>query len=434
LLPRAVFSGVKLKIPQIILLVVLGAFLALLGFNLFSAQEPQIRKRVEHRYPVSDPQFFRSMSVLLGPPMLPGNRVDTLLNGDQIFPAMLKAIREAQRTINFETYIYWSGDVGRQFAQALSERAKAGVRVHILLDWVGSQKMDKELLEEMTRAGVDIRKYHALHWFTLDRLNNRTHRKILVTDGKVGFTGGVGIADEWSGHAQDKDHWRDTHFRLEGPAVAQMQAAFNDNWLKVSGEVLDGDDYFPAEKPMGELPAQMFSSSPDGGAESMHLMYLLSVAAASKTIDLAMAYFVPDDLALEALRAALKRGVRVRIIMPGEHTDAQSVRSASRALWGDMLEAGAEMYEYQPTMYHCKVLVVDGVWVSVGSTNFDNRSFRLNDEANLNVYDRAFAARQAADFEADLKRARRITYEEWMSRPWGEKAKERIFALLRLQL
>jgi cardiolipin synthase len=433
-LPRAVFSGVKLKVPQIILLVVLGAFLTLLGFNLFSAQETQIRQRIEHRYPVSDPQFFRSMSVLLGPPMLAGNRVDTLLNGDEIFPAMLKAIREAERTINFETYIYWSGDVGRQFAQALSERAKAGVRVHILLDWVGSQKMDKELLQEMSQAGVDIRKYHALRWFTLDRLNNRTHRKILVTDGKVGFTGGVGIADEWSGRAQDKDHWRDTHFRLEGPAVAQMQAAFDDNWVKVSGEVLDGNDYFPAAKPAGDLPAQMFSSSPDGGAESMHLMYLLSVAAASKTIDLSMAYFVPDDLALEALRAALKRGVRVRIIMPGEHTDAQSVRSASRALWGDVLEAGAEMYEYQPTMYHCKVLVVDGLWVSVGSTNFDNRSFRLNDEANLNVYDREFAARQAADFETDLKHSRRITYEEWMARPWTEKAKERIFALLRLQL
>jgi cardiolipin synthase len=198
--------------------------------------------------------------------------------------------------------------------------------------------------------------------------------------------------------------------------------------------VLDGDDYFPPSTAAGELPAQMFSSSPDGGAESMHLMYLLSVAAAEKTIDLSMAYFVPDDLALEALHAALKRGVRVRIIMPGEHTDAKAVRSASRALWGDILAAGAEIYEYQPTMYHCKVLVVDGLWVSVGSTNFDNRSFRLNDEANLNIYDRGFAARQTADFEADLERSRRITYEEWATRPWTEKAKERFFALARLQL
>jgi len=424
---------VNLTIPKIVALVCLGALLTLLGFNLFSAQETQIRRPIDHRYPVSDPQFLRSMGVLLGPPLTPGNRVDTLLNGDQIFPAMLKAIREATRSIDFETYIYWSGAVGKEFADALSERAKAGVKVHILVDWVGSQKMDEDMLQGMANAGVEIRKYHALHWFTLDRLNNRTHRKILVTDGRVGFTGGVGIADEWSGHAQDKDHWRDTHFRVEGPAVAQMQAAFNDNWVKVSGKVLDGDDYFPPQQAAGDLPAQMFSSSPDGGADSMHLMYLLSVAAATKSIDLSMAYFVPDDLALDALHAALKRGVRVRIIMPGPITDASVVRHASRALWGDILAAGAQIYEYQPTMYHCKVLVVDGLWVSVGSTNFDNRSFRLNDEANLNVYDRDFAARQTADFEADLGRSRPITFDEWNSRPWTEKAKERFYALARLQ-
>ena len=423
----------KLTIPKVLALVCLGALLTLLGFNLFSAQETQIRQRIDHRYPVSDPQFVRSMGVLLGPPLAPGNRVDTLLNGDQIFPAMLKAIREAKRSINFETYIYWSGQVGKEFADALSERAKAGVKVHILIDWVGSQKMDKDLLQGMANAGVEIRKYHALHWYTLDRLNNRTHRKILVTDGRVGFTGGVGIADEWNGHAQDKDHWRDTHFRVEGPAVAQMQAAFNDNWVKVSGQVLDGDDYFPSHQPAGDLAAQMFGSSPDGGAESMHLMYLLSVAAATKTIDLSMAYFVPDDLALDAIHAALKRGVRVRIIMPGPNTDASIVRHASRALWGEILAAGAELYEFQPTMYHCKVLVVDGLWVSVGSTNFDNRSFRLNDEANLNVYDRDFAARQTADFEADLKHSRRVTFDEWSSRPWTEKAMERFYALARMQ-
>jgi len=201
----AVFRKVKLTIPKIVALVCLGALLTLLGFNLFSAQETQVRRPIDHHYSVSDPQFLRSMGVLLGPPLAPGNRVDTLLNGDEIFPAMLKAIREARRTIDFETYIYWSGTVGKEFADALSERAKAGVKVHILVDWVGSQKMDEDLLQGMANAGVEIRKYHALHWFTLDRLNNRTHRKILVADGRVGFTGGVGIADEWTGHAQDKD-------------------------------------------------------------------------------------------------------------------------------------------------------------------------------------------------------------------------------------
>ena len=406
----------------------------LLILNLTSREEKQVRRQVEHRYGVDDPQFARSMGVLLGPGLLEGNKVDTLLNGDEIFPAMLQAIREAKRTITFETYIYWSGQVGKDFAQALAARARAGVKVHILLDWVGSQKMDEALLAEMAAAGVEIRRYHALHWYTLDRLNNRTHRKILVTDGRVGFTGGVGIADEWSGNAQDKDHWRDTHYRIEGPVVAQLQAAFLDNWLKVSGLVIHGDDYFPPQVPAGNHLAQVFKSSPDGGSESMHLMYLLSVASAKKSIDLAMAYFVPDDLALHALQDALRRGVRVRIIMPGHNIDAKTVRSASRALWGGILRAGAELYEYQPTMYHCKVLVVDGLWTSVGSTNFDNRSFRLNDEANLNVLDAEFARRQIADFERDLARSRRITLEEWENRPWTEKAKERFFALFRSQL
>ena len=421
-------------LPRVLGLLAAGAAILLLGLNLTVREEKQVRRQIDHRYGVEDPQFARSMGVLLGPGLLEGNKVDTLLNGDQIFPAMLEAIRGARRTITFETYIYWSGQVGKQFADALAERARAGVKVHILLDWVGSQKMEEALLEEMARAGVEIQRYHALHWYTLDRLNNRTHRKLLVADGRVGFTGGVGIADEWSGNAQDKDHWRDTHYRIQGPAVAHLQAAFLDNWLKVSGKVLHGDDYFPPLAPAGPHLAQMFKSSPEGGSESMHLMYLLSVASAKRTIDLAMAYFVPDDLALHAIEEALRRGVRVRIIMPGENIDAGTVRSASRALWGGILRAGAELYEYQPTMYHCKVLVVDDLWVSVGSTNFDNRSFRLNDEANLNVLDREFARRQTADFERDLQRSRRITLEEWENRPWTEKAKERFFALFRSQL
>jgi cardiolipin synthase A/B len=422
------------SIPKILLLVGLTAALTLVAVNLFSADDKRIRRKVEHQYGVADPQFIGAMGALLGPPLVQGNRTDTLVNGDRIFPAMLAAIRGAQRTITFETYIYWSGNIGKSFADALAERARAGVKVHILLDWVGSQKMDSALMAEMLNAGVQVHKYHPLTWYAIDRINNRTHRKLLVVDGVVGFTGGVGIADEWNGDAQDKDHWRDTHYRIEGPAVSQMQAAFADNWMKVSGDVLHGEAYFPPPRQVGTHLAQMFKSSIEGGAESMHLMYLLSIAAAEKSIDLSMAYFVPDDVALEALEAALKRGVKVRIIMPGDKTDAKLVRRASRALWGRILEAGAELYEFQPTMYHCKVLVVDGLWVSVGSTNFDERSFRLNDEANLNVYDAAFAARQREDFERDLARSRRITYEEWASRPWTEKAWEHAIALFGSQL
>jgi len=396
--------------------------------------EKEIRLPVRSSYAVEDAQFQRSMSTLLGPALVPGNRVDTLLDGDQIFPAMLEAIRNARRTITFETYIYWSGNVGKEFADALSERARAGVKVHILVDWVGSQKMEAALLKQMESSGAQIFKYHPPRWYNVNRLNNRTHRKILVVDGRVGFTGGVGIDDEWSGHAQDENHWRDTHYRVEGPAVAQFQAAFTDNWLKVSGAVLHGADYFPPIPPAGDLPAQMFMSSTEGGAESMHLMYLLSIAAARKSIDLSMAYFVPDALATEALVAALKRGVRVRILVPGRKTDVALVRSAGRATWGPFLQGGAEIYEYQPTMYHCKVLVVDHAWVSVGSTNFDTRSFRLNDEANLNVFDRDFALRQVHDFENDLKRSRRISYEEWASRPWTMKVEDHFLAIFNSQL
>jgi cardiolipin synthase len=413
---------------------VVATFVAtILVLNLMPSDQ-RVEHRIERLYDTSSPQMQRVMGVLLGPPIVPGNRVDVLLNGEQIFPAMLEAIRAARSTITFETYIYWSGDVGRAFADALSERSRAGVRVHVLLDWVGSQKMDEALLDQMRDAGVDIRFYRPLSWYHLARMNNRTHRKLLVVDGRVGFTGGVGIGDKWQGHAQDPEHWRDTHFRAEGPVVAQMQATFNDNWNKVTGRVLHGEAYFPRLDATGGARAQMFQSSPEGGAESMQLMYLLAITAAARTIDLASAYFVPDDLTLQTLVDALKRGVRIRILVPGPIIDTEVVRRASRANWGPLLAAGAEIHEYQPTMYHCKVLVVDGLLVSVGSTNFDTRSFRLNDEANLNVMDAAFAARQIEVFEQDLAHARRVTFDEWAARPWHEKLMEEAAELLEVQL
>ena len=421
----------RLMLP-ILATVVLTILATLIVLNLRA--EKKIAVRPVHLYPVADQQFLRSMSVLLGPPLIDGNRVETLLNGDRIFPSMLQAISGAKQTIDFETYIYWSGEIGKRFAEALAERARAGVKVNVLVDWLGSQKMDNDSIETMTQAGVDFRKSRPLHWYNLGRVNNRTHRKLLVVDGRIGFTGGVGIADNWTGSAQDPEHWRDNHYRIEGPAVAQMQAAFMDNWTKVSGAVLHGDPYFPAQKPSGQMYAQVFQSSSEGGSESMHLMYLLSIAAATKSIDLAMAYFVPDEITSGALISAMKRGVRVRLILPGKNIDAEFVRSASRAGWGPLLQAGALIYEYQPTMYHVKLLVVDGLWSSVGSTNFDARSFRLNDEANLNVYDADFARAQAETFEADLKHVQRITYEQWEARPWHEKLKERGAALFSSQL
>jgi cardiolipin synthase len=405
----------------------------LLALN-FSAGEKKVRQQLVREYSVADPQFHRAMGSLLGPGIVGGNQAVELLNGDQIFPAMLGDIKAAKTTINFETYIYWSGAIGKQFADALSERAKAGVKVHILLDWVGSAKMDEALLNEMKESGVDVRKFHKPAWYNFAKLNNRTHRKLLVVDGRVGFTGGVGIAPKWTGAGQDPEHWRDSHYRVEGPVVAQMQSTFLDNWLKASGQVLHGQAYFPELKPVGDMPAQMFSSSPTSGSENVELMYHLALTAASKTIDLSMAYFVPDEISMGILLDAMRRGVKLRLITPGEITDTETVRAASRATWGALLAAGAEIYEFQPSMYHCKVMIVDGLMVSVGSTNFDSRSFRLNDEANLNIYDAAFAARQTEVFEQDIKKSRRVTIEEWANRPLSEKFNEKLASLLNSQL
>ncbi len=396
--------------------------------------EKKVQQLVQHRFDVTDPQFRREMGVMLGPPVLTGNRVRHLRNGEEIFPAMIAAIAAARRSIAFETYIYWSGEVGQRFSDALSERARAGVQVHVTLDWVGSSKMDARLIDGMKQAGVQVERYRPLRWYNLDRINHRTHRKLLVIDGATAFTGGVGIADQWQGHAQDPGHWRDSHFLIEGPAAAQMQAAFGDNWVKMTGRVLHGPSYYPALSRHGDMDAQVFLSSPSGGSESMHLMYLMSIAAASRSIDLAAAYFVPDELTQRALLEARERGVRVRILVPGEHIDSDAVRLASKAQWGPLLRQGVELYEYRPTMMHVKLLIVDRHLVSVGSTNFDSRSFQLNDEASLNVYESGFADEMTRVFEDDLSQAKPYTYQAWTNRPWTEKAMERFVLPIKSQL
>ncbi|MGM0669586.1 MAG: phospholipase D-like domain-containing protein [Gemmatimonadota bacterium] len=393
-----------------------------------------LTRKVRHLYGVSDPQFRREMSVMLGPSITSGNHVTALHNGDEIFPAMLEAIRGASVSITFETYVYWSGEIGREFAEALSERARAGVAVHVILDWAGSMQMDSDSLAQMGDAGAKVHRYRPLRWFNLSRLNNRTHRKILVVDGRVGFTGGVGIADHWKGRAQDPEHWRDIHFRVEGPVVAQFQAAFNDNWIKTTGAVLNDVMFFPPLEPAGDLDAHMFIASPAGGGESMHLMYLMAIAAARESIDLAAAYFVPDELLVDALVEARERGVRLRILLPGPHIDSETVKIASRGSWGELLRHGADIQIYQPTMFHTKLLVADGEFVSVGSTNFDMRSLKLNDEASLNIYDTAFAREMTRAFEEDLARSEPCTWEAWRARLLRERISERLIRPLRSHL
>jgi cardiolipin synthase len=411
---------------------VAGLFGALTGCTHFSGKG--IQYKVEHRYAASDPQFMRNMGSLVEPGILASNKVTALINGDNFLPAMLEAVRGARRSICLETYIYWSGDVGQQVAEALAERARAGVKVHVIIDWVGSRNIDSTHLRLMRQAGVEVERYNPLVWYALTRVNHRDHRKLLIVDGQVGFTGGAGLADIWKGNADSPEHWRDAMFKLEGPAVAQMQAAFMDNWTKTNARVLDGDDYFPELHPAGEEFAQVFKSSPREGTEDVRLMYLLCIAAARQSIRLSASYYVPDDLTTQEFVEACGRGVQVEIILPGARTDAAIVKHASRGKWGPLLKAGVKIYEYQPTMYHAKMMIIDDVFVSVGSANFGNRSFRLNDEANLNVFSAAFAREQARVFEADKAQSKEVSYTQWKKRGCWKRFMESLMSPFRSQL
>lgn len=413
------------------ILITLAAVVLVINFKT-PEKEPQ--HKVKHLYGMLDPQLKREMGTLLGPSIVAGNQVVALENGDEIFPAMLAAIRAAKRTITFETYIYWSGEVGEQFAAALIERARNGVSVHLMLDWVGCGKMSQDLVSRMQSASIEVEQYHALRWFSLGRLNNRTHRKVLVVDGTVGFTGGVGIADQWSGHGQDPDHWRDMHFKVGGPVVAQMQTAFLDNWIKTTGVVLHGAAYFPPLPDCGDQEAQLFMSSPEGGNDSMRLMYLTAITAADRSIDIEAAYFIPDRLMSRELVTACQRGVRIRVLVPDKYLDSETVRLASKREWGPLLEGGVEIYLYEPTMLHCKMLIFDNFMVSVGSTNFDMRSFALNDEASLNVYNVDLASHMSQVFENDLRSSEQYSFNMWRNRSWAQKAAEIVLLPIRSQL
>ena len=402
-----------------------GAFLIIPLFsgctilNGFSGGK-KIRQNIQPLYSATSPSFRQATGSLLSGNFVPGNNIVTLVNGDQIFPAMLRAIRGAQKTVDFETYVFSDGEIARQFTEALAERAAAGVKVNAILDAQGTNKMGRENLARLRSAGVDVEKYHSLFWWDIRRFNNRTHRKLLIIDGKTAFIGGVGIAQEWSGHAQSPKHWRDNHYQVIGPVVAELQGIFMDNWLKTRGVVLHGPDYFPPLAPAGSYLAQAFKSSPRQGDIDMHLMYLLAIASAQKTLRIENAYFLPDDKTREELMAAARRGVKVEVLVPGKQIDQKLVRLASRRYWPALIGAGIKIYEYQPTMVHVKLMVVDDIFVSVGSGNFDNRSIRLNDEANLDVLDRGFAAQQTRLFEMDKGKSREVTLD---------KAGELIFAL-----
>ncbi|MFZ5659053.1 MAG: cardiolipin synthase [Pseudomonadota bacterium] len=378
---------------------------------------------------VHAPEFRRAAEALGQAEIIDGNQVELLQNGDEIFPTMLRAIAQARHTINFETYIFWSGKVSQRFADALAERARAGVQVNVLLDAVGSRKISPQQLAQMEAAGCQVAWFHPARLRTMGRLNDRTHRRILVVDGRVGFTGSVGIADPWRGRAQSPDHWRDTQVRVTGPAVARMQAAFAEDWQEATGRVFAGDAYYPPLSRTADHPVQVVKSSPAGsGAPTIRMLFDLAIRSARQSIYIANSYFLPDRLAIQELVAARRRGVEVKILVPGRWIDVGVVQAVSRESYGPLLAAGVEIYEYQPTMMHVKAMVVDGVWSSIGSANFDNRSFAINNEMNLNVYSRDFAIELEGAFFADLAESRPVTAREWLERSAWQRFKGAVLA------
>ncbi len=410
---------------------VLGGLATLFVARNFFPAEKKVRSLITADYHPGDDTFTRTMGNVLGPPLLEGNKITPLQNGAEIFPAMLEAIRSAERTITFENFLLAEGEVTDAFAAALAERARAGVKVHYLQDAMGSNCIHGRAMKLIKRSGVQVEIYRFVRFTSI---NFRTHRKILVIDGKLGFIGGVGISDAWKGDGRTKGLWRDTHYQVEGPAVAQLQQAFIDNWLETRTELLHGDLYFPKIETAGEHKCQIFKSSAGEGSDSARLMLLVSIAAARKTIRIANAYFVPDDLCRRTLIEALHRGVQVEIITPGPDFDAPTVRAVGKARWKPLLEAGARFYEYQPARFHCKYLLVDGCWASVGSANLDNRSLSLNEEANLNVLDKEWAQAHARIFDEDKSHSCEITLRDWHRRPFPEKVRGNLAMIFRQQM
>ena len=365
---------------------------------------------------VTDASFVPTVEAYTSAPIVPGNTVEILLNGEQIFPAVVEAIRSARRTITYAQYFYEEGAVAGEIAEALAERCRAGVGVNVLLDSFGTLGMPEAYVDLLRRSGCHVTYFRPLARSIFQRASYRNHRRILVVDGRIGFTGGSGVSRKWMGNGRVADHWRDTDVRMEGPVVEYLQGAFAENWLEASGIVLGGDAYFP--RPLaapGSVHAQVVRSSPREGSFAMYTLFLLAIAAARESISITNPYFVPDDKMREALTQAARRGVRVTVLVPGA-IDHNLVRQASRANFGALLEAGVEIHEYGPALLHAKTMVIDELLATVGSTNLDNRSFALNDELNLVVYNRGIARTMEATFRDDVAHATRLTYDRWRAR------------------
>jgi cardiolipin synthase A/B len=411
------------------------------GAAWYAADSLRHRRESGHGYrlrgevDVGEASFLRAAEALTGAPVSYGNEAELLINGDEIFPAYLDAIRAAEETVNLLTYAYWRGDIADEVAKTVCEKASAGVECNVILDAVGAAKMDRALVGKMRDAGVQVCFFRPPKPYAVKRLQHRTHRKLLIVDGTTGFTGGVGIAEEWTGNAEDPDHWRDSHVRVRGPVVRGLQGAFAENWLECTGDVLAGDRYLPQIEELDDGGAmQVMRSSATIGDTNAEALIYLALAAAKRSIELTSAYFVPRPAFTKALVEAAERGARLRILVPGSHIDKELVRTAGRAAYDELIGAGIEIYEYCPTMLHAKTLTVDGIWSSVGSVNFDNRSFQLHDEVTLCVQSERFAGTLHEAFERDLESSERIDPAGWSARPATQRARERVTKFARREL
>jgi cardiolipin synthase A/B len=409
-----------------------SGIMAVVSYLITPAEEPP-RYGLDHEFPVDSREFLATIAGATGVPVAHGNALEVLNNGDEFYPAMLAAIKDANRSITIEAYIYWAGSIGEEFAQALAAKAREGVKIKILLDAVGSSSIGPTILEILEGGGCQLAWYNQLRWYRIGRINHRTHRKSLILDGRVGFTGGAGIADHWLGSAQDPEHWRDMQIRLEGPAVVPLQSGFAENWLQTTGELISGDEYYPPARPAGDCAVQTIMSSPETGASTVRTMYYLSIVCARSSIYIANPYFVPDAVAVETLIEARKRGVDVRIMVSGIRNDNWLARQNSIRLSGPLLAAGVEILEYNHTMLHHKTMVVDGLWSTIGTTNFDNRSFAHNEESNVCVFDRALARQLHEIFLNDVAGCQKMRLSAWKRRGLWSRAQELVASFLQDQ-
>ncbi len=375
----------------------------------------------------------RHLEGVLGTPATEGNQIDVLRNGDEIFPAMFEAVEAAERTIDFLTFVYWEGEIGAELAARLCERAEAGVRVRVLLDALGARTMERRLVDDMEAARVDVRWFRPLRRFRPLEVNHRTHRKVLVVDEAVGFTGGVGIADVWTGDARNEHEWRDTHFRVTGPAVDGLRAAFLDNWGETTPELFSDVDTFPEQPQPGSSVVQCIRGAAETGWSDVDALVRTLLQLAQERVRITTAYFVPDQELRRNLCEASERGVRVEILLPGPHTDKRFVQLAGEGSYQDLIDAGIEIWHYEPTMLHAKVMTVDGIVSNIGSSNLNARSMNRDEEVNLVVFDPALTATLDGHFDEDLERSVRIEPARWERRPIHQRALEAALAPLRPQ-